>query len=127
MYSPVDDFWDFKDFYAIIRIDSHNKKGHYREWTRAFFINIMTHELGHGLALPHMDEKYSQMMVSSGFGCEDYKTTKVCQLTDYDMERFLWPYDPPTVEENNMVQKAIEINNFIFHNQCQWNPKVLCP
>ena len=118
MYSPVDDFWDFKDFYAIIRIDSHNKKGHYREWNKAFFINVMTHELGHGLALPHMDEKYSQMMVSSGFGrCKKYKTSKVCQLTDYDIERFLWPYDPPSLAEHQRQQEMARLHD---ERQMRW-------
>ena len=112
MYSPVDDFWDFRDFYAIIRIDTHNKKGHYREWPRVFFINVMTHELGHGLALPHMDDKYSQIMVSSGFvGCDEYKTSKVCQLTDYDMERFLWPYDPPSLAEHQRQQEMARLHD----------------
>ena len=97
-YTSVDED-DGRDFYAIIEIDTHLKKGNRsyypdRKWTRALFVNVMTHELGHALGLPHMKAENSDIMTSHGFGCKDYATENICELKDYDFERFLWPYKP---------------------------------
>ena len=67
------------------------------------------------------------MMRFNGYGCKGFETVNICTLQDVDFEAFLQIYDPPTRTENNKIQQAKEINNFIFHNQCQWNPRVHCP
>ena len=56
-YWSVDNYWNVNDlwryFYAVIEMDTHHKKGGKpRVWTKAYFINVMTHELGHALGLP---------------------------------------------------------------------------
>ena len=78
-------------------MDTHHKKGGQpRVWTKAYFINVMTHELGHALGLPHMKAENSDIMTSHGFGgqCKGKQKIKLCNFTDYDFERFLWPYKP---------------------------------
>ena len=57
---------------------------------------FMMHELGHALGLPHMKGEYSEIMTSHGFGgkCKDQEDERRCDFTDYDFERFLWPYKP---------------------------------
>ena len=91
-YKDVDEFWDWRIFYAIIAMDTHWKNGRPREWTRAYFINVMIHELGHALGIPHLTDE-SEIMTSHGFGCTKPKLN-ACDLQSVDFEKFLWPYDP---------------------------------
>ena len=74
----------------------HYKGGKPRHWNKYHFTNVMMHELGHALGLPHMKGEYSEIMTSHGFGgkCRDNPKKKRCDFTDYDFERFLWPYKP---------------------------------
>ena len=102
-YRPDEDtLWDYKYFHAFILMD--NKEGNTpRIWERAHFINVMIHELGHGLAIPHMPPSRTELMRTAGFGCEDYKTKNICNFTDADWEKFLWPYNPEEAYERGTV------------------------
>ena len=58
----------------------------------------MMHELGHALGLPHMTADKSEIMTSkigASDKCSDEVVDeKLCDFTNYDFERFLWPYKP---------------------------------
>ena len=98
-YQPHHYWWDFMNFHANIVMDSNTK------WNRAYFMNVMIHELGHALGIPHIQ---TDIMQSHGFGCKNYKTTSICALQDYDFDKFLQPYKPPSLArqrkyEENMI------------------------
>ena len=66
------------------------------EWTKAFFINIMIHELSHALGIPHAKPYESTFMsnIEEGFMCDDYRN-KVCEFkeredgTIFEFETFI--------------------------------------
>ena len=101
-YWNVDSFWDFRTFYAVIEMDNEHffNSGKPRVWNRAHFVNVMMHELGHALGLPHMKGENSKIMTSNGFGgqCKDQEDKRLCNFTDYDFYRFLKPYNPAGAE-----------------------------
>ena len=75
----------FSAFQGLVEMDK-------RKWTKELFINVMMHELGHILGLPHAYPWDSDIMISHGFGCETVETEKICDLLDADFESFLKPY-----------------------------------
>ena len=89
-------------------MDTHYRNGSRREWDREFFINIMVHELGHALGLPHLDPAISEIMsakIGSNDNCKIRVAEKrICNLVDYDFERFLWPYKPQHAESREAHQ-----------------------
>ena len=91
-YQPVDSYWDFLQFYGKIEINKH-KTANYK----ALFINVMIHELGHALGIPHLPPETTHLMRQVNYGCDEYYKN-VCQLTDVEFEAFLRPYDPPSLE-----------------------------
>ena len=88
----------FRIFQSIIEMDI-------RDWTPHLFINVMIHELGHALGLPHAFPGDSELMISHGFDCETEGKKKLCMLLDADFESFLKPYNP----ENAMTREDMEI------------------
>ena len=78
---------------GYIKMDTIDEEGKPRIWTKDHFINVMIHELGHGLSLPHMNPDRTELMRTAGFGCLDYQYN-ICNFTDADWEKFLWPYEP---------------------------------
>ncbi len=53
------------DFYGQIVMSDRHK------WEKHHFINVMMHELGHLLGLPHLDPEETNIMAQWGFGCKD--------------------------------------------------------
>ncbi len=63
-------------------------------WTGSHFVNVMIHELGHALGIPHLKPGKTEIMLSHGFSCGERRgRDKICKLRDKDFESFLWSYD----------------------------------
>ena len=107
-YSPRDSMWDFVYFHGFIVMNSD------QNWTREHFINVKIHELGHGLALPHVPKESdkSDLLWPAGFGCK-YRE-KICDLVDYDFETFIEPF--PGIP-------MIRVNQGIIDEQREWAQK----
>ena len=78
--------WDDKIFYTIIEMDI-------RSWSKELFINVMVHELGHVLGIPHLFPIETKLMQSHDYGCYKYEEN-ICEFSDADWEFFLYPYNP---------------------------------
>ena len=85
----------------------HNKP---RNFTREHFINVMIHELGHAIAIPHIHPDLTDIMQSDGFGCFEFEEN-ICEFTDTDWEKFLGPYNP---EESYKARKEREKKHIEF-------------
>ena len=57
------------------------------------FINVMMHEWGHALGLPHLRPQDTDIMTSHGFGCETDGKRKICELSGHDYATFYNLYD----------------------------------
>ena len=81
----------------------------------------MKHELGHGVALPHSKGSKTEIMTSrigTGDNCnKDVVRERLCDFTDYDFERFLWPYDPPSLAEHQNQQEMARLHD---ERQMRW-------
>ena len=84
-YHEPKDPW-FSDFHG--RIIMSNKE----EWEKPHFINVMMHELGHVLGLPHLKSHRTDIMTWQGFGCAGGGKDEICELGDHDLKEFLRPY-----------------------------------
>ncbi len=78
----------FSDFYGNIVMSNKHK------WEREHFINVMMHELGHLLGVPHLEPDETEIMASQGFGCKDGGKDTICDLTYKDFKVFLKPFPP---------------------------------
>ena len=92
-YFHKDTIWDWQEFHAYIEMDTRTPHNKPRNFSRELFINVMIHELGHGIAIPHIHPDLTDIMQSDGFGCVDYDKN-ICEFTDADWEKFLGPYNP---------------------------------
>ena len=114
------------NFHANIVMDSNTK------WNRTYFMNVMIHELGHALGIPHIQ---TDIMQSHGFGCDDYEDINICTLQDFDFEKFLWPYIPKgTITIANQEARKKAKREAEFENMKPWHysftgcsPQGLCP
>ncbi len=95
----------FNDFYGSIVMSNNvkEKNGKIKVWEKDHFINVMMHELGHLLGVPHLEPDDTEIMTSHGFGCETGGKRKICDLTYKDLRAFsdLYPY--PMVGINPIV------------------------
>ena len=92
-YKYIDTTWDWKIFYGVILMDTHLPSGLRRTWSRVLFTNIMIHELGHALGIPHLDPNISEFMASQNYpNCEE--SIDICHFQSADFEAFLQPYNP---------------------------------
>ena len=103
-YKPYDYWWDFVTFYGVIAMDSNTR------WNREHFINVMVHELGHALGIPHAPKGSSEFMIAKGFGCDEYDDN-ICEFTDYDWVVFLDPYNPANAETRANYEARMELED----------------
>ena len=88
-----------------------------KEFTRAHFVNVIIHELGHVLGLPHVRDygnnyqNLSEFMLPAGFGCKEYYRDQICNFTDYDFEAFLKPLALDSPDGKLMTREEVK----------QWN------
>ena len=81
----------FNDFYGSIVMSNNVKEenGKIKVWKKHHFINVMMHELGHLLGLPHLNPEETNIMAQWGFGCREGGHGEVCSLTSGDFNSFL--------------------------------------
>ena len=79
--------WLFRAFQSLIEMDIRN-------WKPELFINVMIHELGHALGMPHAFPGDSEIMISHGFACKTRGAERICRILPADFESFLKPYNP---------------------------------
>lgn len=90
-YSARDLLLDFMTFYGIIGFSKDET------WNKAFFTNVMVHELGHVLGIPHAKFGDSTFMAVHGFDCKEPKKN-ICEFqkrydgTIYEIEAFIEPF-----------------------------------
>ncbi len=83
---------DSTSFHGVVEMSSKTS------WRKPHFINVMMHELGHALGIPHLDREETEIMTSHNFRCGNRGKDKICQLKEVDFEAFLISYDPEAVE-----------------------------
>ncbi len=81
----------FGDFYGSIVMSNNvkEKNGKIKVWEEHHFINVMMHELGHLLGVPHLKPDETEIMTSYGFGCGKRGKDKICSLTSGDFNSFV--------------------------------------
>ena len=104
-YGAIDTMWDFRSFYGKIRINSAV------DWGGHHFVNVMIHELGHALGLPHaQNAHYSQFMLPKGFSDACDEDFKRCRFTSYDFEAFIRPFvDMPDIEYLLYMRAKVDV------------------
>ncbi len=110
---PGDLPWDF--FGQIVMSNKH-------KWEREHFINVMMHEFGHLLGIPHLEPDETEIMASQGFGCKDGGYGEICAFTKKDFNAFLdnfsnggqvvrnWPFFRKFKESQEYYKGVIEIH-----------------
>ena len=99
-YSARDDWWDFTNFHGILVFASNIDWADTTKWTKTYFINVMLHELGHVLGIPHGKTRDTSIMGGYGyFGC--FHKEDICNLLSWDFETFIEPFSGiKTTREN---------------------------
>ncbi len=96
-YRSIDTIWDLWTFHGEVVMNSQ------KNFSDSLFTNVMIHELGHALGLPHVKDhgegnrhkNLSEFMLPAGLGCENYWKGDICEFTDYDFKTFIQPFGYP--------------------------------
>ncbi len=91
----------FNDFYGSIVMSNNvkEKNGKIKVWEEEHFINVMMHELGHLLGIPHLKPEETNIMAQWGFGCgKGGGEDMICSLTSDDFNSFLKPFPSKNVQ-----------------------------
>ncbi len=113
----------FGDFYGSIVMSNNvkEKNGKVKVWKKHHFINVMMHELGHLLGVPHLKPDETEIMTSYGFGCKDRGHKEVCDLTSGDFNSFVSIFRSRSGGLINLVerQKREAKEREIYENRCK--------
>ena len=94
-FAPWENLFDYRkwwgdgrQFYGYIAM---NTQRFYSYKHEIFFINVMVHELGHVLGVPHLHPKNTEFMQSTGYTFCNFEED-ICSHTEFDWKAFLEVY-----------------------------------